>query len=57
LLAAANAAGFAATTADSVGQALELAAQRTQDGVVVVSGSVYLVGEARQLLLAEGEGQ
>jgi dihydrofolate synthase/folylpolyglutamate synthase len=57
LLAAANAAGFAAVAAESVGQALELAAQRTQNGVVVVSGSVYLVGEARSLLLAEREGQ
>ena len=57
LLAAANAAGFAAVAAGSVDQALELAAQRTQDGVVVVSGSVYLVGEARPLLLAESEGQ
>jgi dihydrofolate synthase/folylpolyglutamate synthase len=57
LLAAASAAGFAAVAADSVGQALELAAKRSQGGVVVVSGSVYLVGEARQLLLAEGEGQ
>jgi dihydrofolate synthase/folylpolyglutamate synthase len=54
LEAAANAAGVAAVAADSVSQALELAARRTEGGVVVVSGSVYLVGEARPLLLAGG---
>jgi hypothetical protein len=32
--------------------ALEEAGQRVQPGVIVISGSVYLVGEARGLLLA-----
>ena len=45
--------GVEALAAESVAQALELAAERSQGGVVVVSGSVYLVGEARSLLLAE----
>jgi len=45
--------GVEALAAESVRQALELAAQRSQGGVVVVSGSFYLVGEARSLLLAE----
>ncbi len=57
LQAAAHASGVAALAADSVAQALELAAIRSQGGVVVVSGSVYLVGEARSLLLAESEGK
>jgi dihydrofolate synthase/folylpolyglutamate synthase len=57
LLAAAAATGTPALAADSVSQALQLAltrsAQRAQGGVIVVSGSVYLVGEARSLLLAD----
>ena len=57
LKAAAKAVGVAALEADSVGHALELACQRGEGGVVVVSGSVYLVGEARSLLLAEGEAR
>lgn len=57
LQAAAKAVGVAALEADSVGHALQLADQRAQGGVVVVSGSVYLVGEARSLLLAEGEAK
>jgi len=52
LEAAARATGARAVAATSVEQALELAAQRSQGGVVIVSGSVYLVGEARSLLLA-----
>jgi dihydrofolate synthase/folylpolyglutamate synthase len=55
LQAAAKAVGVAALEADSVGHALELAERRAEGGVVVVSGSVYLVGEARSLLLGEGE--
>jgi dihydrofolate synthase/folylpolyglutamate synthase len=51
LLAAAKATGTAATAAPSVAEALHLAQQATSGGVVVVSGSVYLVGEARTLLL------
>jgi dihydrofolate synthase/folylpolyglutamate synthase len=50
--AAAKGVGTTAIATDSVSQALQLAAERTQGGVIVVSGSVYLVGEARQLLLA-----
>jgi dihydrofolate synthase/folylpolyglutamate synthase len=58
LLAAAKATGTTAIAADSVANALQLAEARTPGGVVVVSGSVYLVGEARTLLLgAEGEGR
>jgi len=56
LLAAAKATGTAAVAARSVEEALQMAEDRfAQDrsaGVVVVSGSVYLVGEARTLLLA-----
>ena len=56
LLAAANATGATAIAADSVANALQLAEECAQGGVVVVSGSVYLVGEARTLLLgAEGD--
>jgi dihydrofolate synthase/folylpolyglutamate synthase len=56
LLAAAAATGTPAVAAGSVIEALQMArqhvAQRTEGGVIVVSGSVYLVGEARTLLLA-----
>lgn len=61
LLAAAAATGTPATSADSVSDALRLALERitqksvTQNrvtGMAVVSGSVYLVGEARTLLLS-----
>jgi dihydrofolate synthase/folylpolyglutamate synthase len=55
LLAAAGATGTPAFAAESVTQALELAEQRVReqgDGLIVVSGSVYLVGEARTLLLS-----
>jgi dihydrofolate synthase/folylpolyglutamate synthase len=56
LLAAARATGTPAFAAESVTQALELAEkwmteQGSESGLVVVSGSVYLVGEARTLLL------
>ncbi|MBF6592803.1 MAG: bifunctional folylpolyglutamate synthase/dihydrofolate synthase, partial [Ktedonobacterales bacterium] len=54
LLAAAEATGTPAVAAESVQEALELARQHAADGVIVVSGSVYLVGEARTLLLAQG---
>jgi folylpolyglutamate synthase/dihydropteroate synthase len=37
--------------------ALEQARQTAPPGVIVVSGSVYLVGEARTLLLAESGRQ
>ncbi len=61
LLAAAAATGTPATAADSVSDALRLARGRlTQNsvthncvtGIAVISGSVYLVGEARTLLLS-----
>jgi len=55
LLAAARSTGAQAVAAESVRQALQLARQyilaRGQGGAVVVSGSVYLVGEVRTLLL------
>jgi dihydrofolate synthase/folylpolyglutamate synthase len=57
LLAAAAATGTPAVAAQSVSEALQLArrpvAGCADGGVIVVSGSVYLVGEARTLLLAE----
>ena len=53
LLAAAKTTGTPATAADSVKEALRLAQERSAGGVAVVSGSVYLVGEARALLMAE----
>jgi len=53
LLAAAKSTGTPAIAAESVPQALELARQhQPHSEQVVVSGSVYLVGEARSLLLA-----
>jgi dihydrofolate synthase/folylpolyglutamate synthase len=55
LLAAAAATGTEAVGVDSVVQALQLAKQRAEGGLVVISGSVFLVGEARTLLLAHGE--
>jgi dihydrofolate synthase/folylpolyglutamate synthase len=48
---AAQLVGVAATVAESVAQALELAEADASPGIVVISGSVYLVGEARSLLL------
>jgi dihydrofolate synthase/folylpolyglutamate synthase len=52
LLAAAKATGRPAVAAQSVGEALQMVRDRSAGGVAVVSGSVYLVGEARTLLLA-----
>ncbi len=52
LLAAAQATGTSAIAADSVHEALHFARERSTGGVAVISGSVYLVGEARALLLA-----
>jgi dihydrofolate synthase/folylpolyglutamate synthase len=51
LLAAAAATGTPAIAADSVTDALQMAEDRAAGGVAVVSGSVYLVGEARGKLL------
>jgi dihydrofolate synthase/folylpolyglutamate synthase len=56
LQAAARETGTAARTADSIERAMQEGLQGSQHGVVVVSGSVYLVGEARSWLLrAKGE--
>jgi folylpolyglutamate synthase/dihydropteroate synthase len=54
LEAAARATGSSALSTASVREALQRAREHCQGGVVVVSGSVYLVGEARSLLLAGG---
>jgi dihydrofolate synthase/folylpolyglutamate synthase len=43
--------GIEARREDSIRSALELARRSSSGGLVVVSGSVYLVGEARSLLL------
>jgi dihydrofolate synthase/folylpolyglutamate synthase len=56
LLAAAKATGTQAVAADSVSDALRAAQEGAAGGVVVVSGSVYLVGEARAMLQA-GKGE
>jgi dihydrofolate synthase/folylpolyglutamate synthase len=56
LLAAASVTGTPAVGAGSVPEALQLARERAAGGVIVVSGSVYLVGEVRSLLLA-GKGE
>jgi dihydrofolate synthase/folylpolyglutamate synthase len=52
--AAARATGTSTLSAGSVRQALQWAIERGHGGTVVVSGSVYLVGEVRSLLLAGG---
>lgn len=57
LLEAARTTGVPAVAADSVADALRLAAERAAGGTVVVSGSVYLVGEARAILLSSGPGR
>jgi folylpolyglutamate synthase/dihydropteroate synthase len=41
-------------SAGSVRKSLQWARARGEDGLVVISGSVYLVGEARSVLLGEG---
>ncbi len=56
LLAAAKATGTPAVAAQSIREALEMAQDRSAGGVAVVSGSVYMVGEARPLLLT-GRGK
>jgi dihydrofolate synthase/folylpolyglutamate synthase len=54
LEAAARATGTPSVSAESVREALQAAKDRAQGGLVVISGSVYLVGEARPLLLGGG---
>jgi len=51
--AAAKAAGSLVVCAASVSEALQLAKKTGDGGTVVVSGSVYLVGEARSILIAK----
>jgi dihydrofolate synthase/folylpolyglutamate synthase len=51
LLRAAATTGTPALASESVRDAMQLAAKKEDVGVVVVSGSVYLVGEARSVLL------
>jgi dihydrofolate synthase/folylpolyglutamate synthase len=51
LAAAAAATGSNFATVQSAGEALAIASTQQDSGVIVVSGSVYLVGEARTLLL------
>ena len=51
LLAAASATGTAAVACESVSEALQRGEEGAEGGLIVVSGSVYLVGEARTLLL------
>ncbi|MGD0910784.1 MAG: folylpolyglutamate synthase/dihydrofolate synthase family protein, partial [Terracidiphilus sp.] len=51
LLSAARATGTSAVAAESVSQALKAAKDKADGSAVVVSGSVYLVGEARALLM------
>jgi dihydrofolate synthase / folylpolyglutamate synthase len=51
LLSAAAATGTPADAAESVSEALRIAEAKAVGGLAVVSGSVYLVGEARTLLL------
>jgi dihydrofolate synthase/folylpolyglutamate synthase len=53
LLTAAKATGTAATAAETVEEALHMAQENAAGGVVVASGSVYLVGEARAMLMGE----
>ena len=56
LIAAAKTTGTKAVVAESVRDALRMAGERSGGGTAVVSGSVYLVGEARTLLMAAKGG-
>jgi dihydrofolate synthase/folylpolyglutamate synthase len=56
LIAAAKTTGTAAVVAESVRDALRMAGERSGGGTAVASGSVYLVGEARSLLIAAKGG-
>ncbi len=57
LLAAARATGTPATLTESVSDALQTAENKIDGGTIVISGSVYLVGEARSLLVQQREAQ
>lgn len=52
LMAAASTTGVPVVATESVADALRQARERAKGGTVVVSGSVYLVGEARALVLS-----
>jgi dihydrofolate synthase/folylpolyglutamate synthase len=52
--AAARTTATSTLSAGSVREALQLASEHGHGGTVVVSGSVYLVGEVRSLLLSGG---
>jgi dihydrofolate synthase/folylpolyglutamate synthase len=52
LMLAARTTGTPAMVAASVSEAMRMAAARAAQGTAVISGSVYLVGEARTLLVA-----
>ena len=52
LTTAAKATGSEAVIVESVREAIERAEKDAVDGVIVISGSVYLVGEARALLMS-----
>jgi dihydrofolate synthase/folylpolyglutamate synthase len=54
LLAAAKATGTSAVAVEPVAKAIEIAENDAQGRGIVVSGSVYLVGEVRTLLLGAG---
>jgi dihydrofolate synthase/folylpolyglutamate synthase len=51
LLAAAQATGTPAEPAQSAEEAVQMAENKIDNGFIVISGSVYLVGEARSILL------
>jgi dihydrofolate synthase/folylpolyglutamate synthase len=51
LLAAARATGTPAVACESVNEAMRRGEEGAEKGLIVISGSVYLVGEARTLLL------
>lgn len=57
LLTAAKATGTPAVAAESVGKAIEAAEENSGGGAIVVSGSVYLVGEVRGWLLGREGAQ
>jgi dihydrofolate synthase/folylpolyglutamate synthase len=57
MLAAASETGTRAIATGSVAEALRQAGDCAPGGVVVVSGSVYLVGEARAMLLSGKAGK
>jgi dihydrofolate synthase / folylpolyglutamate synthase len=57
LLAAAQSTGTPAIAAESVSDAVKYVDSKQDSSVCVISGSVYLVGEARSILLGDGSGR